>query len=114
MFSDLSLAGRSSVFRPQLVGVGSIVVRHHDCIGVDPNVSFPPEKVSLGQVLRIPTLRRRRQPFSQLIDRSLGKKCHCRLPVTNVEIASPGPVPAKRLMGVEELLHMPPLGEILS
>jgi hypothetical protein len=47
---------RRQVFalRPQLVGVGSIVVRHDDCVGVDPHVSFQSGKVSLGQVLRVP------------------------------------------------------------
>ena len=51
------------------------------------------------------------QPLAKLIDRRLGDQGHRHLAITNVEIARPRPVPAQRLMGVEELLHMPSLGK---
>ena len=81
-------------------------------LSVDSHVPLQPREVGRGHVLRVPARRGRGQPLAELIDRRLGDQRHRHLAVADVEIARPCPIPAQRLMGVEELLHMPSLGEV--
>src|SRR5208337_4953331 len=96
------------------ISIGCIIVRNYYFIAVDPHVPFQPREVSLGQVLRVPARSRWRKPLAKPIDRRLSDQGHRHLPITNVEIAGPCPVPAQCLMGIEELFHVPPLGKSSS
>jgi len=47
--------GKTFVVLPKLVGVGGIVVRHHDGIVADANVAFQARQQRLGEMIGVPS-----------------------------------------------------------
>src|SRR6516225_1581796 len=105
------LGRQVSVMLAQSVSVRSVIVCYYDCLVLDSHVPFEPPEIGRGHVLGVPARRGRGQPLAELIARRLSDQGHRHLAIADVEVAGPRPVPAQGLMGIEELLHVPPLGE---
>jgi hypothetical protein len=63
-------------------------------------------------VAGVPRGERFSQSAAQLVKRGLSNQGHRHLAVADVEVQSSSAFPAERLMSIEELLDVPPLGVV--
>ena len=52
--------------------------------------------------------------MAELVQSGLSDQSHRHVAVTDIEVEGAGPVPAERLMGIEEFLDMPAFGKVLG